>query len=325
MGLVLEGSKEPRLSVIDIKYIDQRRDHFNAIDQHTWKQKYLERMSYYQDGGPIFLLIGGEGNIQENKGYMEDGPTQLYGELAKWANDYHAAIFYLEHRYYGESIPIEYKTIEDFSWLSSRQALNDIAEFVQQMNQQQNFTGPWITFGCSYAGSLATWMRYLFPHLIQGSIADSAPVEAADVNFYQNYHQFTSNVDWMFTWEYQACAEFGWYGSPRDKIDLPHVCQTQYGKFFTAKYLEELRNDTNTYYGSKEIDVENVVSVTAEDDHWKRVAITKDLNENSPAYTIKNGMHCDACDRTDSYGDPESIEVAVRLIAQNIKKWIEEA
>ena len=101
-----------------------------------------------------------------------------------------------------------------------RQALNDIAEFVQQMNQQHNFTGPWITFGCSYAGSLATWMRYLFPHLIQGSIADSAPVEAADVNFYQDYHQFASNVDWMFTWEYQACAEFGWYGSPRDKIDV---------------------------------------------------------------------------------------------------------
>ena len=80
-------------------------------------------MSYYQDGGPIFLLIGGEGaGIQKWEQWkkMEDGPTQLYGELAKWANDYHAAIFYLEHRYYGESIPIQYKTIEDFSWLSSR-------------------------------------------------------------------------------------------------------------------------------------------------------------------------------------------------------------
>ena len=77
-------------------------------------------MSYYQDGGPIFLLIGGEWAIKGYKGYMEDGPTQLYGELAKWANDHHAAIFYLEHRYYGESIPIKYETIEDYSWLSSR-------------------------------------------------------------------------------------------------------------------------------------------------------------------------------------------------------------
>ena len=59
---------------------------------------------------------------------------------------------------------------------------------------------------------------------------------------------------------------------------------------FTAEYLEELRNDTNTYYGSKEIDVENVVFVTNEDDHWTRVAIRKDLNENSPAYTIKRKM-----------------------------------
>ena len=88
------------------------------------------------------------------------------------------------------------------------------------MNQQHNFTGPWITFGCSYPGSLATWMRYLFPHLIRGSIADSAPVEAADVNFYQNYHQYTSNADWEFTWTYQACAEFGWYGSDTHKFDV---------------------------------------------------------------------------------------------------------
>ena len=40
---------------------------------------------------------------------------------------------------------------------------------------------------------------------------------------------------------------------------------------------------------------------------------------------ISDGRHCDACDRTDDQGDPESIEAAVRLIAQNIKKWIEEA
>ena len=40
---------------------------------------------------------------------------------------------------------------------------------------------------------------------------------------------------------------------------------------------------------------------------------------------ISDGIHCDACDRTWDEGDPESIEAAVRLIAQNIKKWIEEA
>ena len=94
--------------------------------------------------------------------------------------------------------------------MSFRQALNDIAEFVQQMNQKHNFTGPWISFGCSYAGSLATWVRSKFPHLIRGSIADSAPLLAADVNLYQ-----TKSIGLIFEyhpWLYQTCSEFGWLG-----------------------------------------------------------------------------------------------------------------
>ena len=52
--------------------------------------------------------------------------------------------------------------------------------------------------------------------------------------------------------------------------------------------MEELRNDTNIYYGAKEIDVENVVFVTGEKDPWTQWAITEDLNENSPAFMIKS-------------------------------------
>ena len=52
--------------------------------------------------------------------------------------------------------------------------------------------------------------------------------------------------------------------------------------------MEELRNDTNIYYGAKEIDVENVVFVTGEKDSWTKWAITEDLNENSPAFMIKS-------------------------------------
>ena len=51
--------------------------------------------------------------------------------------------------------------------------------------------------------------------------------------------------------------------------------------------MEELRNDTNIYYGAKDIDVENVVFVTGEKDPWTKWAITEDLNENSPAFMIK--------------------------------------
>ena len=59
---------------------------------------------------------------------------------------------------------------------------------------------------------------------------------------------------------------------------------------FTAEYMQELRNDTNIYYGQKEIDVDNVVSLTATEDEWTPFAITKDINDNSPAYTIKSRL-----------------------------------
>ena len=93
-----------------------------------------------------------------------------------------------------------------------RQALNDIAEFVQQMNEAHNITGPWISFGCSYAGSLATWLRTKFPHLIHGSIADSAPVLAANVNL----PRLTARLEHDDPWLYQVCSEFGWRFWPFD-------------------------------------------------------------------------------------------------------------
>ena len=93
-----------------------------------------------------------------------------------------------------------------FCLFCNRQALNDIAEFIQQMNQARNITGPWISFGCSYAGSLATWLRTKFPHLIHGSIADSAPVLAANVNL----PRLTAKLEDEDPWFYQVCSEFGW-------------------------------------------------------------------------------------------------------------------
>ena len=78
-------------------------------------------MTYYKPGGPIFLLIGGEWALEEkDTRYIEDGPGQMYGKLVKWAKEHHAAIIYLDHRYYGQSIPRKYKKVDDYKWLSSR-------------------------------------------------------------------------------------------------------------------------------------------------------------------------------------------------------------
>ncbi len=61
--------------------------------------------------------------------------------------------------YVGDSLPTEDWSDENMVYLSSEQALADVANFVQEMNGMYGLTGPWVTFGGSYAGSLSAWAR----------------------------------------------------------------------------------------------------------------------------------------------------------------------
>jgi serine protease 16 len=65
-------------------------------------------------------------------------------------------------------------------YLSSRQALADLANFHDFAVAKYGLTdkNKWISFGGSYPGMLAGWFRLKYPHLVHGSIASSAPVQA---------------------------------------------------------------------------------------------------------------------------------------------------
>ena len=65
------------------------------------------------------------------------------------------------------------------AYLSSEQALSDLAYFVTKMKAKlQMKKSRWIAFGGSYPGNLAAWARLKYPHLIHAAIASSAPVQA---------------------------------------------------------------------------------------------------------------------------------------------------
>lgn len=69
---------------------------------------------------------------------------------------------------------------ENLSYLSSEQALADLAYFIIAMNEKfhLNRDTKWIAFGGSYPGSLAAWLRLKYPYLIHGSISTSGPLLA---------------------------------------------------------------------------------------------------------------------------------------------------
>lgn len=123
-------------------------------------------------------MIGGEGPISAK--------WQRQGMWIKYAERHGAMLIQLEHRYYGKSHPTTRTTTEELKYLSSEQALSDLSNFIVSMNEAHNLTGRWISFGGSYPGSLAAWLREKYPHLVHGSISSSGPL-LAKVDFQEYF------------------------------------------------------------------------------------------------------------------------------------------
>ena len=150
-----------------------------------------------------FLCVGGEGPSLDPSVLVDS--IHCTGDMIELAHKLHheqnwdVHMFALEHRYYGESFPKSNKNQKseaylraneidevdsdnDYKYLSSRQAVRDIVEFVQSSEASQHFSLNsnirWITFGASYPGMVSGWLRLLHPDVIYGAVANSAPVQA---------------------------------------------------------------------------------------------------------------------------------------------------
>lgn len=86
----------------------------------------------------------------------------------------------------------DYST-ENLRYLSSQQALADLATFISAMNAKYAFPDDvkWIAFGGSYPGSLAAWLRLQYPHLVRGSMSASGPLLA--LLDFEEYHEVVAN------------------------------------------------------------------------------------------------------------------------------------
>ncbi|KAK3589949.1 hypothetical protein CHS0354_034971 [Potamilus streckersoni] len=195
----------------------QRRDHFSGSRVYYWNQRYFVNDAFFKPGGPIFLLIGGEASA--------DPLWLLDGAMVEYAKTFNAFCVLLEHRFYGKSQPTNDLSLESLTFLSSKQALADIAAFIDdELRIKFNLTNnKLITFGGGYSGSLSAWFRNKYPQMVDGAVASSAPIYMdLDVGSY-----LATIVDVMANTSHPACVKetftatntiFDWWGQP-DKLE----------------------------------------------------------------------------------------------------------
>lgn len=155
----------------DAKYFNQILDHFDSSNKITFKQRYYVNNTFKNDATPrLIVYIGGEATLRESA--VDHGS---YMDLAILTN---SSVVALEHRYFGESHPFEELTAQNLKFLTSDQALADLAYFIETYIHD-NYHGKRPTVlvvGGSYPGTLSSYFRLKYPHIANFSWASSPPL-----------------------------------------------------------------------------------------------------------------------------------------------------
>uniref|UniRef100_A0A1I8PJZ8 Serine protease K12H4.7 n=1 Tax=Stomoxys calcitrans TaxID=35570 RepID=A0A1I8PJZ8_STOCA len=168
------GLMESRAVVTE--WITQKLDHFDENEERTWEMRYMVNDEYFEEGGPMFIYLGGEWAI--SPGSISSG---IFVDLAR---EHKGILFYTEHRYYGQSKPTSNIQVENLKYLHVKQALADVAHFIKHKRETVPAlaNSKVIMSGGSYSATMVVWFKKLYPELLNGGWASSAPI-LAKVNF----------------------------------------------------------------------------------------------------------------------------------------------
>ncbi|KAF3903241.1 hypothetical protein ABW20_dc0105286 [Dactylellina cionopaga] len=199
-GIIKPGANAPEFFGVKEKTFEMPLDHFGSMNE-TYKNRYWVFEKFFVQGGPIFLMDGGEYNATDvAKLWLENSM------LTQLLKDFGGLGIYWEHRYYGESIPpwaygisnhtIDVGTpVERFKFLTMEQSLADMKYFADRFKSERypelDVTpggSPWVFIGGSYSGIRAAFIRQKYPETIFASYSSSAPVEA-QIDFAGYYEQ----------------------------------------------------------------------------------------------------------------------------------------
>ncbi|XP_065866383.1 uncharacterized protein [Euphorbia lathyris] len=255
-------------------YYAQTLDHFNYYPESyiTFQQRYVLNFKYWggaNTSSPVFVYVGEESDIE--------GDILYVGFISELAARFEGLLLYIEHRYYGESLPFgtreeTFKNATTYGYLSSEQALADYAQIITDVKKNLSAqNSPVIAVGASYGGMLASWFRMKYPHIVIGSLASSAPILYFVDITPQDGYQVVVSKDFMNTSEScyntikQSWSEIDRIAAqPNGLLDLGNmfnVCHPLNSTHGLKEYLATLYKFSAQYDNPPDYLVENLCKI----------------------------------------------------------------
>ncbi|WCJ41672.1 Serine carboxypeptidase S28 family protein [Euphorbia peplus] len=248
----------------------QTLDHFNFKPEsyETFQQRYFVNKNFWGGGSdgdprnsPIFVYFGADESFDIFK------PCEV-GFMADNAIEFNALLVYIEHRYYGKSIPAcgsideIMRNADKRGYFNSAQALADYAEIILHIKRSfYAMDSPVIVIGKAYGGMLATWFRLHYPHIATGALASSAAVLSFDNIIPQTayYSKVTMNFkeasESCYTTIKESWAFIDEIAYQPHGLDLLsrtfRTCKTLTTTVELKKYIEEVYVDAAKHYGDE--------------------------------------------------------------------------
>ena len=307
----------------------QNIDHFGALGGDKFNQRYWVDSEFASGAdAPVLFHICGEGDASE--GYF------LNDNAIAWAKELGAHVVYLEHRYYGQSLPFSDLSTDHLQYLTLGNVIEDLATFQKWMTTSQGWKGKWISVGGSYSGTLSALYRQKHPELVVGALASSAPMisgvgEATgaqgDADGYSSIDPSSDTGERQ--WIYQACTTFGFWMADGPGIDAtleipsPVLCQQLFGNTALVNSSAYNQSYDAPFISSSAEAPSNILFTYGAEDIWTTIGLSTQTNANS-AITIQTingaGHHFDLNLATDS----DSVDVinARAEFMTLAKKWL---
>ncbi|KAL4715349.1 hypothetical protein ACJJTC_015120 [Scirpophaga incertulas] len=154
------------------RWIDVRLDQFSTTNNASFPLRFYYNKLNATDKHMV-LFVGGEWSVSTN--WVTAGfPYDLASIIG-------ASMFYPEQRYYGHTRPTADTEVESLRYLTTDNALRDLAQFIGYIKSDafengQYKSGKVVLVGCSSAGMKSTWLKQMYPHLVDVVVSHSGPL-----------------------------------------------------------------------------------------------------------------------------------------------------